>query len=177
MQDITTSYSELQAKAQQLLNQFPYSDPLQASISMYPASNATDGVRLCLCGYLDLTTERIAELEAMGVVSPTLFVMTSLLTSEAEALADLARLLDVPNPFAPVVYATGQQKEDIQRLLNDVRISRREKTLGLLNLNRFTAATADECIVGLKQDINARAGRPVFEEVPYVVVGEAYMVG
>lgn len=180
MQDITTSYSDLLAKTQQLLNQFPYSDPLTASIALYPG-NATSGAKLCLCGYLRLSADQIAELEAMDIVSPALFVMTSHVSSEAEALADLARKLDVPNPFAPVVYATSPQKEAIIRLLNDPRISRHEKTVGLLNINRFTTAKADECIVGLKKDINARAGRPVFEEVPYemvayAVVGEAFQV-
>jgi hypothetical protein len=180
MQDITTSYSDLLAKTQQLLNQFPYSDPLRASITLYP-SGGTSGPGLCLCGWLKLSADQIADLEEMGIVSPALFVMTSHVSSEAAALADLARLLDVPNPFAPVVYATSQQKEAIIRLLNDPRISRHEKTLGLLNINRFTAASAEECIVGLKKDINARAGQPVFEEVPYemaayAVTGEAFQV-
>jgi len=43
---------------------------------------------------------------------------------------------------APVVYATGAQKEALVRLCNHALISRPVKTKVLLNLNRYTAAQA-----------------------------------
>ena len=73
--------------------------------------------------------------------------------------------------------ATRNQREEIITLLNHPRIERREKTVGLLNINRYTTATAIELIAGLKKDINARSGHAVFLEVAdYAVVGEAWLV-
>ena len=92
-----------------------------------------------------------------------------------DVLAQVAAKLDVAYPFS-VEYVTGEQKQEIIRLLNDPRISRPEKTRVLLSINRMTTATAADAITGLQAAINERAARPVFNEAAYAVVGEAYLV-
>ena len=58
----------------------------------------------------------------------------------------------------PVCYATGKQKEEITRLLNHVKIERREKTKVLLVINRLEEQEADEVIKGLLAKIEQREG-------------------
>lgn len=61
-----------------------------------------------------------------------------------------------PEANAAVVYATPRQKEEIIRLLNHPKITRPEKTKGLLGINRYTEARADELLERLKQAIADR---------------------
>ena len=72
---------------------------------------------------------------------------------------------------------TTDQRQAIVRLLNDVRISSREKHTGLLNLPMLTMVGAADTIQALKRSINASAGYVVYPEVAeYAVVGEAFAV-
>jgi hypothetical protein len=66
---------------------------------------------------------------------------------EAEALAAQGQ---------PVQYATNEQKQEIQRLLNHPVITRPEKTKMLLNINRLDEQRAVECIAKLNKAIQDR---------------------
>ncbi len=57
---------------------------------------------------------------------------------------------------APVVYATGEQKEEIIRLLNHPAVSRPRKTKELVGINRLTEAQA----VALIADLTALTTTP-----------------
>jgi hypothetical protein len=56
-----------------------------------------------------------------------------------------------------VKHLTNEQRQDIIRLLNHPRISRREKTQKLLTIDRLTRAEALQTIEGLRAQINAPA--------------------
>jgi vacuolar-type H+-ATPase subunit I/STV1 len=82
---------------------------------------------------------RVQELwEAPPVVKPV--------TEAAEAQEETPRL----------AYATGAQKDEIIRLLNDTLITRTEKTKMLLNINRLDEQRADEAIAKLRKAIEDR---------------------
>lgn len=59
---------------------------------------------------------------------------------------------------APVVYATASQTEEIQRLVNHVSITWREKTRVLLTLNQLDSTQAVATIGSLWAKIISRAG-------------------
>lgn len=77
------------------------------------------------------------------------------------ALAMLALLLGVTYPFATVEYATADQKEELIRLLNHPKIERREKTLMLVALPRFTSEYAKKAIAKIQKAIEDREAQPL----------------
>lgn len=75
----------------------------------------------------------------------------------ANAVAKKKELLANPEAVAaPVEYATAKQKEEIIRLLNNVVITRQEKTKMLLNINKLDKTRADQSIIKLKATIEER---------------------
>ena len=184
MRTITDHYAQLTEQAQVICDLFSYKEPLTACIMMGVHRHNGQPWVMLSAQFLGMSIAEEAELRAVGVACPPCLVISDLCADENEALAGLAQALNVANPFAPIAYATGEQKEQIKALLNHPCIDRAEKMKGLLNINRFTAAVADELIVGLKKDINARSQYTVFADVAdepqavgaYAVVGEAYQV-
>lgn len=71
---------------------------------------------------------------------------------------EIARREDASPALAPVVYATVNQTEEIQHLLNHVSITRREKTRILLTLNQLDSTQAVTTIGSLWAKIISRAG-------------------
>jgi hypothetical protein len=73
-------------------------------------------------------------------------------------IREIARREEASSVPAPVVYATANQREEIQRLLNHVSITRREKTRVLLTLNQLDSTQAVATIGSLWAKIISRAG-------------------
>lgn len=71
---------------------------------------------------------------------------------------EIARREDASPVPTPVVYATVSQIEEIQRLVNQVSITWREKTRVLLTLNQLDSTQAVATIGSLWAKIISRAG-------------------
>ena len=52
-------------------------------------------------------------------------------------IREIARREELEPETAPIAYATVTQKQEIQKLANNVKITRPEKTRALLNINRL----------------------------------------
>ena len=70
----------------------------------------------------------------------------------------LTELADREEAATPVVYATGEQKQHITRLLNHPLIARRVKTRVLLRINRYTRPEAQQLIADLTALTTAPTG-------------------
>jgi hypothetical protein len=79
------------------------------------------------------------------------------------ALAEVARLLGANYPLPPAEYLTATQSEEIQRLLNHPKITRREKTAVLLKYQQFSPERAAVCIARLRQGIEKRETEPLHQ--------------
>jgi hypothetical protein len=64
----------------------------------------------------------------------------------------------------PIVYADNAQKEEINRLLNNPQITRQEKTITLLGINRLLPEQATAKIAELRAKIEQRENRPADDE-------------
>ncbi len=73
---------------------------------------------------------------------------------------EIARRQEGSPVAAPLTYATAEQVQEIQRLVNNVAITRPEKTRALLPLNRYEEAAAKALIGELWAKIIARTGYP-----------------
>ena len=77
--------------------------------------------------------------------------------AKAEApKAEAAPAAPVAEPEPNVKYATAKQKEEIIRLLNNVVITRQEKTKMLLNINKLDEERAAQAILKLRKVIEDR---------------------
>ncbi len=93
-----------------------------------------------------------------------------------EVLGLLAARLHVAYPLLPVVFATQQQKEDLQRLYNSFYCKRWEKTKMLLNLDRYTQAQAEKMLADGSLSFRQELRRREAASRGMAVVGSAEMV-
>jgi hypothetical protein len=73
---------------------------------------------------------------------------------------EIARREEGEPVTAPTTYATAEQKQEVKRLANSVRIKRAEKTKAVLALPSLTTTQAISLIGDLWAKIIARAGYP-----------------
>lgn len=96
-------------------------------------------------------------------------------TGEA-VLGLLAGRLGIAYPLAPVVYATAEQKEDLQRLYNHAFCKRWEKTKMLLDLDRYTQAQAEQMLASGPLSFRQELARREAASRGVAVVGEVFTV-
>ena len=99
-------------------------------------------------------------------VIPGVEFRAALLIVENEISAFVALRL----PLVPVAYCTNEQSKEINRLVSHPLITRPEKTMALLAINKLECHHATAYIAQLSQLINKR------ENQPFSVSAEAFII-
>lgn len=116
-----------------------------------------------------------AQADVAGLPWPETLASATEPTAEA-ALAAFAKRLNTTYPLPAVVYATQQQKEDLQRLYNHPTVKPWEKSKMLLNINRYTEAQAEQMLADGPLSFRQELRRREAAERGVAVSGEVFTV-